>query len=104
MCSSAEAKEKEVDVIANNAPSLAVGQKVVLEGRLSDGRRAAIVAYGLPLLLLLLTLFIGVRATGSDIAGALMALVSVALYYLVIFLFFRKRLQQRFAFTIRDDK
>jgi len=101
MCASAEAKEKVVDVLTADADAYRVGQKVVLEGRLSDGRRAAIIAYGLPLFLLLPVLFIATRVTGSEIQGALCALGTVALYFLVIYLAFRKRLQQSFSFRIR---
>ena len=64
MCNSAEAKEKEVDVLTPDAVTYRVGQQVVLEGRLSDGRTAAI------------------------------------MYYFLVFLFLRQRLQQRFSFRI----
>ncbi len=101
MCNSAEAKEKDVEVFTSEAAAYRVGEKVVLEGRLSDGRRAAIIAYGLPLLLLLPVLFITSYLTGSETAGALWALGSVVLYYLVVFLFFRTRLQQSFSFQIK---
>ena len=101
MCSSAEAKEKDVDVFTPQASSYQVGQKVVLEGRLTDGRRAAIIAYGLPLLLMLPVLFVAIRLTDSEPLGALCALITVALYYVVIYLFFRKRLQQSFSFRIK---
>lgn len=101
MCSSAEAKEKLVEVLSPVADSYRVGQEVVLEGRLSDGRRAAIIAYGLPLVFLLLALAAGVVLTGRDAVGALCALMAVAVYYAVIFLFFRERLQQTFSFRIK---
>ena len=101
MCNSAEAKEKDVDVCTSEATAFRVGEHVVLEGRLSDGRKAALVAYGLPLLLLLPVLFIAIRLTGSDTQGALWALGTVVLYYLVIYLFFRQRLQQSFSFRIK---
>lgn len=100
MCNSAEAKEKDVEVFTSEAAAYRVGEKVVLEGRLSDGRRAAIIAYGLPLLLLLLVLFIATYLSGSETIGSLWALGSVALYYIVVFLFFRGRLQQSFSFRI----
>ena len=90
-----------VPVASADAAAYGVGQKVKLEGRLSDGRRAAIIAYGLPLLLMLPVLFFATRLSGSEKTGALWALGSVALYYIVIFLFFRGRLQQHFSFTIR---
>ena len=103
MCNSAEAKEKDVDVFTSDASSYRVGEKVVLEGRLSDGRRAALIAYGLPLLLLLPVLFIAIRLTGSDVVGALWALGTVVLYYLVIYLFFRGKLQHSFSFRIKKQ-
>lgn len=102
MCSSAEAKEKVVEVHAADARQYRVGQKVVLEGRLSDGRLAALLAYGLPLILLLPVLFIIVRLTGSEVQGALWSLLTVILYYLFVYLVLRKRLQSRFSFRITD--
>ena len=100
MCNSAEAKEKEVEVYTSGHEAYQVGQEVMLEGRLSDGRKAAMIAYGLPLLLLLPVLFISIRLTGSDTVGALCGLGVIVLYYLCIYLFFRKRLQQQFSFAI----
>ena len=96
----AEAKEKEVEVCTSGHEAYQVGQEVMLEGRLSDGRKAAMIAYGLPLLLLLPVLFISIRLTGSDTVGALCGLGVIVLYYLCIYLFFRKRLQQQFSFAI----
>ena len=102
MCSSAEAKEKEVEVMTSEAHRYRVGQEVMLEGHLSDGRRAAMIAYGLPLVLLLLALVVGLQMTGSETVGALGALSTVVVYYAVIFLFFRQRLQQTFSFIIKQ--
>ncbi len=103
MCNSAEAKEKDVEVSAQNASSFHVGERVLLEGRLSDGRKAALIAYGLPLVLLLPVLFIVMALTGSEVQGALWSLATVAAYYLIVFLFFRKRLQQNFSFRIKSS-
>jgi len=100
MCNSAEAKEKDVDVFTSDASSYRVGEKVVLEGRLSDGRKSSLVAYGLPLFIMLPMLFILMGMTGNETYSALGALSVVALYYLVLFLFFRKKLQQSFSFKI----
>ena len=91
-----------MEVFTPEASSYRVGEKVLLEGRLSDGRKAALVAYGLPLILLLPTLFLSVWLTGNEVLGALWSLGTVVLYYLVIFLFFRKRLQQSFSFRIKQ--
>ena len=103
MCNSAEAKEKEIEVCTPEAALFRVGERVLLEGQLSDGRKAALIAYGLPLVLLLPVLFVVVYLTGSDVQGALWSLITVALYYLIVFLGFRKRLQQSFSFQIKKS-
>ena len=102
MCSSAEAKEKLVEVRVPDASRYRVGQEVVLEGHLADGRRAAIIAYGLPLLLLLPALFVSTWLSASEALGAVWALLTVVIYYVVIYLFFRRRLQQAFSFRIKQ--
>ena len=101
MCNSAEAKEKDVEVFTSEAATYRVGEKVLLEGRLSDGRKAAIIAYGLPLVLLLPVLFIVIALTGSEVQGAMWSLATVVIYYVILTLFFRKRLQQSFSFQIK---
>ena len=103
MCNSAEAKEKQVDVYTPDAVTYRVGQEVVLEGRLSDGRAAALIAYGIPLVLLLLALVLAIALTGSETLGALWSLIAVAAYYTVVFFFFRQRLQQRFSFRLTHN-
>lgn len=100
MCNSAEAKEKEVVVLSS--AFFVPGQHVVIEGRLSDGRMAAFVAYGLPLLLLLPVLLMGTWLLG-EVVGALCALGVVFLYYLCIYLFFRRSLQSRFEFQLKGS-
>jgi len=101
MCNSAEAKEKDVDIFTSDAASYRVGEEVVLEGRLSDGRKAALVAYGLPLVLLLMALVLAIKLTGNETLGAMVALGTVLLYYAIVFLFFRGKLQQSFSFRIK---
>lgn len=101
MCTSAEAKEKEVDVLTKDASRYRVGQEVVLEGRLSDGRMAAMIAYGLPLVLLIAVLLVSTLFTSDERWAALWALLSVAVYYTFVYLFLRQHLQRRFSFQIR---
>ena len=100
MCNSAEAKVKEVEVLTPDAATYTVGQEVVLEGRLSDGRVAAMIAYGIPLVLLLVALVLVIKLTGNETAGALASLGTVLLYYAVIFICMRRTLQQSFSFKI----
>ena len=92
-----------MDVYTPDAVTYRVGQEVVLEGRLSDGRAAALIAYGIPLVLLLLALVLAIALTGSETLGALWSLIAVAAYYTVVFFFFRQRLQQRFSFRLTHN-
>ncbi|MCR5180062.1 MAG: SoxR reducing system RseC family protein [Bacteroidaceae bacterium] len=103
LCNSAESKEKDVDVFVASAQQFRVGQEVVLEGRLSDGRAAALIAYGAPLVLLLLTLFVCIGITNDETQSALWSLLAVVLYYVVVFLFFRRKLEHRFEFKIKQN-
>lgn len=102
MCNSAEAKQKDVDVFTHDASAFSVGQRVVLDGQLSDGRFAAVIAYGLPLVLMLAVLFLAMSHTASEAIGALCALLAVIIYYACVYLFMRRRLQRRFSFRIRE--
>lgn len=90
-----------MDIFTSDAASYRVGEEVVLEGRLSDGRKAALVAYGLPLVLLLMALVLAIKLTGNETLGAMVALGTVLLYYAIVFLFFRGKLQQSFSFRIK---
>ena len=100
MCSSAEAKEKLVDVCVADAAALTVGQQVTLVGRVADSRMAAMIAYGVPVVVLIAVLFGAYRLTGSDAQAAAWALLAVVVYYVCVRLFMRQWLQARFAFSV----
>ena len=92
MCNSAESKEKDVDVYS--------GQRVAVVGRLSDARLAAVLAYGLPLLLLVVVLLLLLHFAANETIAALGCLATVAAYYLILYLFFRRHLQSQFSFDL----
>ncbi len=101
MCNSAESKEKEVEVHTPDAAMYRVGQQVVLEGRLSDARAAAFWAYGLPLIIMLVALYVTYFLTNDDRSAGAAALATLVVYYSALYLLGRKRLHQRFSFIIR---
>lgn len=100
LCRSSESKEKTV-LIKGNFPTLQVGDTVTLVGSVRQGLHASILAYVVPLILMLIALFVGTRL-GSDGMGALAALLVLTLYYSVLFLF-RNRLSKHFSFKIETD-
>ena len=102
LCNASESKEKQIDVYEVNA-SCQVGEEVVLIGTTSMGMRAVALAFGVPLLLLILALFVTMRVTDGDaLVSSLVALLAVVPYYLVIY-FMKDKLNKTFSFTIEKQ-
>ncbi|MBP5393574.1 MAG: SoxR reducing system RseC family protein [Bacteroidaceae bacterium] len=100
LCRSSESKEKLVEV-KGHYPTLQVGNQVTLVGSVRQGLRASVLAYVIPLILMLVALFAGTRLGGDGI-GALAALLFLALYYGVLFLL-RDKLDKQFSFKIETN-
>lgn len=102
LCNASESKEKQVDVYEVNA-SYRIGEEVVLIGSTSMGMRAVALAFGGPVLLLILALFVAMRVTDGDaLVSSLVALLAVIPYYLVIY-FMKDKLNKTFSFTIEKQ-
>ncbi len=97
LCRSSESKEKVVDV-RGQYPALRVGDSVTLCGSVRQGLLASLLAYVAPLILMVAALFIGTRLSGEG-TGALAALLVLAPYYGVLYLF-RDKLRKEFSFEI----
>lgn len=100
LCRSSESKEKLVEV-KGHYPTLQVGDSVTLCGSVRQGLRASVLAYVVPLILMLVALFAATRLWGEK-AGALVALLTLALYYGVLFLL-KDKLGKHFTFRIETD-
>ena len=99
LCNASESKEKQIDVYDAN-PSCRVGEEVMVCGTTSMGMRAVVLAFGVPLLILILVLGISMKVTNEDaLLSAGIALVSVIPYYIVIYLM-KNKLNKTFSFTI----
>ena len=102
LCNASESKEKQIDVYEVNA-SYRIGEEVVLCGTTSMGMRAVFLAFGIPMLLLLVALFVTMRVTDGDaLVSSLVALFAVVSYYLVIY-FMKDKLNKTFSFTIEKQ-
>ena len=102
LCNASESKEKQIDVYEVNA-SYRIGEEVVLCGTTSMGMRAVFLAFGIPMLLLLVALFVTIRVTDGDaLVSSLVALFAVVPYYLVIY-FMKDKLNKTFSFTIEKQ-
>ena len=102
LCNASESKEKWIDVYEVNA-SYRVREEVVVCGTTSMGMQAVFLAFGIPLLILLLALFISMRITDGDaLLSAAVALSAVIPYYIVIY-FMKDKLNKTFSFTIEKQ-
>ena len=102
LCNASESKEKQIDVYEVNA-SYRIGEEVVLCGTTSMGMRAVFLAFGIPMLLLLVALFVTMRVTDGDaLVSSLVALFAVVPYYLVIYIM-KDKFNKTFSFTIEKQ-
>lgn len=103
-CNASESKEKLVDVYDAKASSYRVGEEVMLYGTTSMGMQAVLLAFGVPFLILLITLFISMRLTdGDELLSAVIALLALIPYYLIIYIC-RNKLSKKFSFTLEPIK
>lgn len=100
LCRSSESQEKVIEV-KGHYPTLHIGDSVTLSGSVRQGLRASILAYALPLLFMLIALFLGVHLGGEGI-GALAAIVTLAIYYGVLYLA-RDKLGKEFSFSLTPN-
>ena len=99
LCNASESKEKQIDVYEVN-PSYQIGEEVMVCGTTSMGMRAVLLAFGVPLLILVFALGVSMKLTGEDaLLSSGIALVSVVPYYIGIY-FCKDRLNRTFSFTI----
>ena len=103
MCASAESKEKIIDVW-NDPRSYTLGEEVTVCGSMSMGRNAVVLAFVIPLALMVLWLVAALQLLSlSETWAVLGLLVLLGIYYAVLSAF-RERLSRSFSFWIeRND-
>ena len=103
LCNASESKEKQIDVYEAN-PSYQIGEEVMVCGTTSMGMRAVLLAFGIPLIILVLALGVSMKITGEDaLLSSGIALVSVVPYYIGIY-FCKDKLNRTFSFTIEKKQ
>ena len=102
LCNASESKEKQIDVYEVN-PAYRIGEEVILCGTTSMGMKAVLLAFGIPVFLLLVALFVTMRVTDGDaLLSAIVALVAVVLYYAVLYLM-KDKMNRTFSFVIEKQ-
>ena len=98
-CSSADTKEKLIDVTDDNVSSYQPGDRVWVIGELSMGVMAVLLAFILPFLVLIYSLFIFMAIWNDELGSALCSLALLIPYYYILWLN-KSRLGKKFSFSI----
>ena len=98
-CSSADTKEKLIDVTDDNVSSYQPGDRVWVIGELSMGVMAVLLAFILPFLVLIFSLFIFMAIWNDELGSALCSLALLIPYYYILWLN-KSRMGKKFSFSI----
>lgn len=101
MCNASESKVKMISAQIAAGEAFELGQQVEVVGEERMGLVAVLLAYVLPLLLMLSILIVAKRVGASDAQGGLAALGALIPYYIVIYLL-RRELNKKIIFTIEQ--
>ena len=85
-CSSADSKDKIIDIIDTAASSYQVGEKVMVVGETSMGMMAVVLAFVLPFVLLIFSLILLMAWIENELYAALLSLAVLIPYYFVLWL------------------
>lgn len=101
-CSASDTKEKEIE-IQNWSGDFHIGDKVEIISSKSQGYRALWFAYLLPLIIMVTSLIIILDALKNEAIAALGALLTLAVYYLILYLL-KEKYKNSLIFNIRKSK
>ncbi len=100
MCATAESQEKLIDIYTPLSKDYSVGERVKACGTLTMGRNAVLLAFVLPLALIVISVLCGLYVFNlSEQLTIVSVLVALAIYYLIIHSL-RSRLSKQFSFWI----
>ena len=98
-CGMGEQAEKILTVPRPKDRDFALNQKVNVKMAIGQGNKAAILAYLIPIVLLLAVLFSCIGLGLGEGLSALISLVALVPYYIVLYLQ-RDKLKKKFSYTI----
>ena len=99
-CSSADSKDKIIDITDAAADSYQTGERVMVIGETSMGMMAVVLAFIIPFILLIFSLFLFMALMENELYSALLSLAILIPYYFILWLN-KTRLKQKFSFTIK---
>lgn len=99
-CTSSDVREKSVK-IRNNTGLFSVNERVIIEGKTSTGYKAVLWAYIMPLIVLVVAIILSTTVFHlSEIKAASISFLSLAPYYVIIYLL-RDKMAKKFIFSIK---
>lgn len=102
-CSSADKKDKIIDIFDSAASSYKVGEQVMITGKMSMGMMAVALAFVIPFVLLIAALFLFMAWTENELYASFLSLAILVPYYFILWLN-QSRLKHQFSFTIKSIK
>lgn len=103
MCGVSDKRSRILALKVENGESYKIGEEVAVVGTVTQSRRAVVLAFGLPLIILLATMLPIIACTHNEPLAAVIALGVVVLYYISLSLF-KERLGREFSFKIASPK
>lgn len=101
LCRVSEMKEKTVEVTVADPEKYKVGQTVKVFGSSSQGLKAVLLAFGVPLVLTILILVASMSIWNNEKTAVLMGLAVLLVYWTILFLC-RDKVGREFSFGISD--
>lgn len=99
MCSASDSKEKIIEVV-DNSGQFKIGEGVKICGQSSLGLQAVVLAFVIPLVLVVLAIAVGTGLQWKDTISGLCGLLLLLPYYIMLYVL-RDRLKRRFIFTLK---
>jgi positive regulator of sigma E activity len=100
-CSLSGTSQKVIELTGSH--NVSPGDEVTVNMQESAGFSAVVLAYLLPLVVVILSLIVISLAGASELTAGLLSFAMLIPYFSVLFLL-RKRISEKFSFTLNDDR
>ena len=100
MCSASDQKEKVIEVNDPNSDRFHINEEVTLCGQSSLGLQAVLLAFVLPLIIVVAAIVAGTYLQWDETTSGLTVLLLLVPYYCILY-FLREKLKRKFIFTLK---
>jgi len=100
MCSASDQKEKVIEVNDPNSDRFHINEEVTLCGQSSLGLQAVLLAFVLPLIIVVAAIVAGTYLQWDETTSGLTGLLLLVPYYCILY-FLREKLKRKFIFTLK---